>query len=74
MTLFVKRKVSQGGGSYHIVLPSEWAKKNHIKASTELRIVADEFVVIIPPRDYTSLDFDKHFERLLGITKVVMSE
>lgn len=48
-------------------------KANRVKNGTELQLVSDEFVIMLPNRDYTVVELDKHFDRLRDITKVVLN-
>jgi len=72
MPYFTLRRVSKSGGSYHVSLPAEWVKQNRVKNGTELQLISDEFVIVLPARDYSAIELDKHFDRLKEITKVVL--
>jgi len=72
MTLVTKRRVRQIGGSCKFSIPMEWVKQNRIKSGTDLQVISDEVVIILPPRDYTSTDIENIFTRMCHLAKAVV--
>lgn len=72
MTLVTSRRVRKSGGSCQFSIPMEWVKQNLIKNGTELQVISDEVVIILPPRDYSGADIENIFTRMCHLAKAVV--